>query len=99
MGIRNGKKTTTKNVKRIGKHSELLAITDDPFTYAKEQVALFNEEYKKGKADLSFKIDFSQKLSHTADTASKSALLNVGYFTLQQIYHDLGVKAFGKSQF
>lgn len=41
MGIRNGKKTTTKNVKRIGKHSELLAITDDPFTYAKEQVALF----------------------------------------------------------
>lgn len=94
MGIRNGKKTTTKNVKRIGKHSELLAITDDPFTYAKEQVALFNEEYKKGKADLSFKIDFSQKLSHTADTASKSALLNVGYFTLQQIYHDLGVKTF-----
>lgn len=25
-GIRNGKKTTTRNVKRIGKHSELLAI-------------------------------------------------------------------------
>jgi hypothetical protein len=25
QGIRNGKKTTTKNVKRIGKHSELLA--------------------------------------------------------------------------
>jgi len=23
MGIRNGKKTTTKNVKRLGKHSEL----------------------------------------------------------------------------
>ena len=29
-GIRNGAKTTTKNVKRIGKHSELLRITDDP---------------------------------------------------------------------
>ena len=37
-GIRNGKKVTTKNVMRIGKHSELLAITDDPLAYAKEQV-------------------------------------------------------------
>ena len=27
IGIRNGKKTTTKNIKRIGKHSELLVIT------------------------------------------------------------------------
>ena len=26
-GIRNGKKTTTKNVVRIGKHSELLKTT------------------------------------------------------------------------
>ena len=34
QGIRNGKKVTTKNVKRIGKHSELLAITDDPLAYA-----------------------------------------------------------------
>ena len=30
VGIRNGKKVTTKNVERIGKHSELLKITDDP---------------------------------------------------------------------
>ena len=37
MGIRNGKKTTTKNIARIGKHSELLKITNDPLTYAKEQ--------------------------------------------------------------
>lgn len=31
QGIRNGKKTTTRNVKNFGKHSELLKITDDPF--------------------------------------------------------------------
>ena len=30
LGVRNGKKTTTKNIARIGKHSELLKITDDP---------------------------------------------------------------------
>ncbi|HAP19841.1 MAG TPA: IS1634 family transposase, partial [Lachnospiraceae bacterium] len=94
MGIRNGKKTTTKNIKRIGKHSELLAITPDPLAYAREQVALFNKEYKEGKADFSFKIDFSEKLTFTDDIASKSAFLNVGYFVLQSIYHDLRIKDF-----
>lgn len=94
MGIRNGKKTTTKNVKRIGKHSELLAITSDPLAYAKEQVEIFNREYKEGKIDMSFKVDFSEKLTATGDTASKSAILNVGYFILQRIYHDLKIKDF-----
>ena len=42
LGVRNGKKTTTKNVARIGKHSELLKITDDPLAYAKEQVLIMN---------------------------------------------------------
>lgn len=94
MGIRNGKKTTTKNVKRIGKHSELLAITSDPLAYAKEQVEAFNKEYKEGKIDMSFKVDFSEKLTATGDTASKSAILNIGYFILQRIYHDLKLKDF-----
>ena len=56
QGIRNGKKVTTKNIKRIGKHSELLAITDDPLAYAKEQVRLFNERVKEGKVEIQFKI-------------------------------------------
>ena len=47
IGIRNGKKTTTKNIKRIGKHSELLMITPDPLTYAQEQVLKYNQEYKE----------------------------------------------------
>lgn len=46
LGIRNGKKTTTKNIARIGRHSELLRITDDPLSYAREQVAKYNEEAK-----------------------------------------------------
>lgn len=94
MGIRNGKKTTTKNVKRIGKHSELLAITSDPLAYAKEQVEIFNREYKEGKIDMSFKVDLNEKLTATGDTASKSAILNIGYFILQRIYHDLKIKDF-----
>ena len=94
MGIRNGKKTTTKNIKRIGKHSELLAITSDPLVYAQEQVLLFNQDYNEGKVDMSFKVDFNEKLTSTTDIASKSTLLNVGYLILQKIYQDLRVKDF-----
>ena len=94
IGIRNGKKTTTKNIKKIGKHSELLLITSDPLAYAKEQVLKFNQEYKEGKVDMSFKVDFNEKLTATSDTTSKSALLNLGYFILQKIYQDLRVKDF-----
>lgn len=94
IGIRNGKKTTTKNIKRIGKHSELLLITPDPLAYAQEQVLKFNQEYKEGRVDINFKVDFNEKLTATTDTASKSALLNVGYLILQKIYHDLKVKDF-----
>ena len=62
QGIRNGKKTTTRNVKVIGKHNDLLAITDDPLAYAKEQVRLFNEEYASHKVTLNISIDFDKKV-------------------------------------
>jgi len=93
-GIRNGSKTTTKNVKRIGKHQDLLAITDDPLAYAKEQVAIFNKEFREGKIELSLKVDFNEKLTATTNTVSKSTALNVGYFVLQKIYQDLNIKPF-----
>jgi len=94
IGIRNGKKTTTKNVKRIGKHSELLTITPDPLAYAKKQVEEFNKKYKEGKIDMNFKVDFNEKLTYTGNIASKFSSLNVGYFILQKIYHDLKLKDF-----
>lgn len=93
-GIRNGSKTTTKNVHRIGKHSELLAITDDPLEYAKSQVEEFNKKYKEGKVDLSVKVDFNEKLTATTNTASRSTLLNTGYFVLQKLYQDLDIRSF-----
>ena len=54
VGIRNGKKVTTKNVKRFGKHSELLKITDDPLSYVKEEIRKMNEEYRVGKVEYTF---------------------------------------------
>lgn len=98
LGVRNGKKTTTKNVARIGKHSELLKITDDPLAYAKEQVKKYNEEYKKeNKVSLDIKVDFAEKIKATDAVVSKSAKLNIGYFFLQQIYHELDIHSFFKN--
>ena len=62
-GFRIGSKTTTKNIARIGKHSELLMITDDPLAYAREQVAKYNREEKEGRVSMEVKIDFNQKIT------------------------------------
>lgn len=95
LGVRNGKKTTTKTVARIGKHSELLRITDGPLAYAKEQIKLYNEEYKKqNKVSLDIKVDFAEKIKTTDAVTSKSTMLNIGYFFLQQIYHELDIHSF-----
>ena len=96
QGFRNGKKTSTRNVKRIGKHSELLAITDDPLAYAKEQVAKYNEEVKNAKVSMGLSIDFDKKVRASNDVVSASTLRNIGYFYIQQIYHDLQVGDFFK---
>ena len=47
VGFRNGKKTSTRNVSRIRKHSELLAQgIEDPLSYAKQRVEKANEQQK-----------------------------------------------------
>ena len=97
IGFRNGKKTSTRNVMRIGKHSELLAIDPDPLAYAKKQVLKANEAQKINQISMNLEIDFDEKLSTDGDIASKSNLLNTGYFILQKIYHDLAVADFFQS--
>ena len=95
LGVRNGKKVTTKNITRIGKHSELLKITDDPLAYAKEQVAKYNEEAKKNnKVDMEVRLDFAEKIRSTNDAASMSRLKNTGYLYLQRLYYQLEIDKF-----
>ncbi len=94
-GIRNGKKTTTVNVYRIGKHSELLAITPDPLAYAKQKVEEANRKIKEGEVEINYKVDFNKSL-YIKGVVSKSQSVNVGYFILQKIYHDLEIKDFFK---
>lgn len=95
QGIRNGKKVTTKNVFKIGKHSELLAQGhSDPLEYAKKVVAQYNDKIKNEKVNLEITVDFAKKLVSSKDVTSKSTLLNIGYFFLQDIYSKLKLKDF-----
>lgn len=94
-GYRIGKKTTTKNIARIGKHSELLKITDDPLSYAKEQVRKYNEEEQNNKQiSLEVSINFAEKLKANNNLVSRSTSRNVGYFFLQYIYNQLNIRKF-----
>ena len=94
QGIRNGKKTTTRNVRNFGKHSELLKITDDPLAYVKEEIRKMNEEYRVGKVTFDLTADFNERVRHSDHEASSSTWVNTGYFFLQYIMKDLKLKEF-----
>jgi len=94
QGIRNGKKTTTRNVKNFGKHSELLKITDDPEAYVREEIKKMNEEYRVGRVTFNLTADFNEKVKHTDDESSASNWVNIGYFILQHIMKELNLKEF-----
>lgn len=98
IGIRNGRKVTTKNVARIGKHSELLKITDDPLAYAKAEVARYNEEANKNvEMDVEVSFNFAEKIKHSGSQVSESTLKDIGYLYLQRLYYDLDIHKFFNS--
>lgn len=97
QGFRNGKKTTTKNIKRLGKHSELLLITDDPLEYAKNEVKKMNEEYRSGRSEFIVTMDFNERIPSTDSPCSNSTSLNIGYLYLKNIYAKLNLSDFFKS--
>ncbi len=87
LGIRNGKKNNNKNIATIGKHSELLAITDDPLAYAKAQVAKYNEAMEeKNQVSMEVLLDFSEKVKSSEKVVSESTRKAVGYFYLAHLF-------------
>lgn len=97
QGFRNGKKTTTKNIKRLGKHSELLLITDDPLVYAKNEVKKMNEEYRSDRSEFVVTMDFNERIPSSDSPCSNSTSLNIGYLYLKDIYAKLNLSDFFKS--
>lgn len=95
QGYRNSEgKSTSRNIKRIGKHSELLEITDDPLEYARQEVAKVNEEFRTGKVTYEAKVDFNEKVPRGDGRASSAAWVNIGYLVLQYILSGLEIKEF-----
>lgn len=94
QGYRNGKKTTTRNVAVIGRHSELLEISDDPLDYARKEIAKRNQELGGNKFSMEVKIDFDERVKSSDALVSSSTQLNIGYFILQKIYRDLKLDLF-----
>lgn len=89
----NGK-STTRNVKRYGKHSELLKITDDPIAYVKADIKKMNEELKVGKLHETFTVDFNNRLDSSDDSISSSTCRNIGYLYLLAVYQKLEISKF-----
>lgn len=97
MGIRNGKKVTTKNIERIGKHSELMKQGHaDPLAYAKEYVEKYNKNIKNEKIDIKLSVNLNEKLKNNNDDVSFSTLKNIGYIYLKDIYDKLGLEEYFK---
>ena len=90
VGIRQGKKTTTKNIARIGKHSELLKDHSDPLAYAREYVRKLNEQMEM--VDITLYLNFAHKLLPSDDDVSRSLVFNIGYLVLDRIYRDLNIR-------
>ena len=82
--IRVGSKTTTKNVERIGKLSELKTDTcPDPIAYYK---ALAKQRTEEGRVPSCFTVDETKKI----DTKKKKKV-RLGYIVPQQTYYALGL--------
>jgi hypothetical protein len=53
-------------VAKIGKHSELLRITDDPLAYARKESEKRNSEVGGNRLSMELKIDFDERLVYYA---------------------------------
>lgn len=94
QGIRIGKKTTTRNVKNFGKHSELAKKVDDPLAYVTAEIEKMNAEYRVGKVDFEIRCDFNERVKSSDRNISVSTQVNSGYFFLQYIMGQLKLKEF-----
>ena len=92
--VRNGNKISTVKVAVIGRHSDLLKITDDPLAYAKKKVEEYNRNLKNQIVTCTAQIDLSKKLEGSDQAASDPTYVNIGYFFLQKIYQKLELDRF-----
>ena len=80
----DSKKTTTRIVKKLGSHTQLLAEHDDPETWAREVVAEMNRQANEGKRKIMVPFSESEIIKKGNDR-----LFDGGYLFLQKLFHQL----------
>ncbi len=82
--FRKGKKTFTKNVLRVGSHSELIKEHEDPLCYCKELAIKMTKDEKENNETFLLKLYTQKEISY-----DKQVQYNAGYLFLQKIYYGL----------
>jgi len=95
--VRRGDKVKTVRLENLGKHSELIKIHTDPLEHLKAYAKKKTLEEKAGTPTFKPIKKVGGYLRESDARVSRTRALNIGYFFLQDIYHDLGLKAFFKS--
>lgn len=83
VSIRKGKKTTSKNVRRIGRLSELKKEYTDPIAHFRAEAKRFTDE---GRSESSFEIPANLMLD-----PMKRRRVMLGYIFPQSVYYSLGL--------
>jgi len=81
--VHSDNRGSTVKAETIGRHSDLLKITDDPLTYVKKKVVTFTP-----------KINLNEIIPDPGSPASKPTYVNIGYFFLQTKYQKLMLDSF-----
>ena len=80
----DNKKTTTRIVKKLGSHSQLLTEHGDPEVWAREVVAEMNRQANEGKRKIMVPFSESEIIEKNSDR-----LFGGGYLFLQKLFHQL----------
>jgi Transposase len=94
QSIRIGKKTTTKNYKKLGTIEEVrvLAGDMDPYEWAKQQAAYYTELENQNKKQIELSLS-----NHTLVKKGSQRQYNVGYLFLKKLYYELHLDKLCKS--
>ena len=86
--VRDGKKTVTKNVERLGTVEMVKTRCGnmDPYVWMKQYVLELTAREKEGKLPVTIQLSAAKPVSRSSRRS-----VNVGYFALQKLYYSLGL--------
>lgn len=82
----DSKKTTTRIVKKLGSHAQLLVEHEDPEAWAREVVAEMNRQANAGKHKIMVPFSESEPVQKECDR-----LFDGSYLFLQKIFHSFAL--------